>query len=91
MGDGRGLKWVQAIGRNRWLDSTDAHLLVIGWCVRASSVVVAGAVRWCLLKCITARPLVISSKTKPCQFSSVWSLCAHLNSWSLNCSIHSSL
>jgi len=29
------------------------------------------AVRRCLLQCITACPLVSSSKTKPCQFSSV--------------------
>jgi len=41
----------------------------------------AGQAHWLmhmLLQCITACPLVSSSKTKPCQFSSVTLLCVHL-------------
>jgi len=38
--------------------------------MRASHLV-TDAVRRCLLSCITACPLVRSSSTKPCQFSSV--------------------
>jgi len=72
-----------------WWTDQWASPLVVGWHVRARGHVDADAViRWCLLKCITACPLVGSSKTSPCQFSSVTSLCVCLYSLRLSLASH---